>query len=185
MCSSDLNALTSAFSQLCEYILKSRNSKAIINELKKGMRAEHRIILANAIERFWKVFDDLPKNKRRPSFYDNSAFLRTQYIFRDCVRILSGLFPIVLVLEDLHWSNSSSLELLRTIISDQYSTFFFIGSYRTNQVDESHPLSFFIRSLTHTTVYTREIYLQSFSHEIVHTIVSDLRSEERRVGKEC
>ena len=168
------SALVSAFSQLCEYILKSRNSKAIINELKKGMRAEHRIILANAIERFWKVFDDLPKNKRRPSFYDNSAFLRTQYIFRDCVRILSGLFPIVLVLEDLHWSNSSSLELLRTIISDQYSTFFFIGSYRTNQVDESHPLSFFIRSLTHTTVYTREIYLQSFSHEIVHTIVSDL-----------
>ena len=51
------SALVSAFSQLCEYILKSRNSKAIINELKKGMRAEHRIILANAIERFWKVFE--------------------------------------------------------------------------------------------------------------------------------
>ena len=168
------SALASAFSQLCEYLLQSRNSKAIVDELKKGMKAEHRILLANAIERFWEVFDDLPKNKRRPSFYDNSAFLRTQYIFRDCVRILSAQFPIVLVLEDLHWSDASSLELLRAIISDQYSTFFFIGSYRTNQVDEIHPLSFFIRNLTPAIASAREIYLQSFSHDTVMTIVSDL-----------
>lgn len=168
-------AIVSAFSQICEYILNSPNSELIVEKLKNGMRPERRIVLSNTVEGFWDVFNDLPRNKRRPSFYDSNAFLRTQFIFRDFVRLLSTcVSPIVLVLEDLHWSDASSLQLIKTVISDQYSTFLFIGSYRSDQICHSHPLTSLVRSVNHSILASTDLYLEGFGKEIVNEIISHL-----------
>jgi predicted ATPase len=175
------SAVVSAFGQLCDYVSKSRNSKSIIQELKKGMRSEHRLVLANTMECFWNLFDDLPHDKRRPSFYENTVLLRMQYIVRDLMRLLSRhiISPIVMVLEDLQWSDTSSLQLLRTLISDQYSTFLCIATYRNEQVGDTHPLSLLLHSLVHTTTSITEMELPALTHETIHAAISDILSLEQ------
>lgn len=50
--------------------------------------------------------------------------------------------PLVLFLDDLQWSDASSLKLLEVLFSDfELSHFLFIGTYRNDEIDHSHPLN--------------------------------------------
>jgi DNA-binding CsgD family transcriptional regulator len=61
---------------------------------------------------------------------------------RDFLVALSAARPLVLVLEDLHWADSASLDLLRFIArgSDEMSLLL-LATYRDEEVDRRHPLA--------------------------------------------
>ena len=63
--------------------------------------------------------------------------------FKNLIRVFAGGgYPIVLFLDDLQWADIASLELLNTLVEDvQLKSLFLIGSYRSNEVTASHPLS--------------------------------------------
>ena len=62
--------------------------------------------------------------------------------------------PIVLFLDDLQWADMSSLELLKTIVSDTTShNLLIIGAYRGHQVGETHPLRMTISQLKNEDVF--------------------------------
>ena len=49
--------------------------------------------------------------------------------------------PLVVFLDDLQWVDSATLKLLERVMTDRDNTsFFFIGAYRDNEVDLTHPL---------------------------------------------
>ena len=74
------------------------------------------------------------------------------YAFRRLMRILSTLLsaPIVLVLDDLQWADSASLDLVENLLRDvENPSLLVIGAYRSNEVTtESHILNKTIRELT-------------------------------------
>jgi predicted ATPase/transcriptional regulator with GAF, ATPase, and Fis domain/tRNA A-37 threonylcarbamoyl transferase component Bud32 len=50
--------------------------------------------------------------------------------------------PLVLFLDDLHWADSASLKLVKLMAAaPEMGHFFLIGAYRSNEVDEAHPLT--------------------------------------------
>jgi predicted ATPase/DNA-binding SARP family transcriptional activator len=54
----------------------------------------------------------------------------------------SATAPIVLVLDDLHWAESSTLLLLRHLLrADASMRLFVVGTYRDTELDRSHPLA--------------------------------------------
>ncbi|KIG15107.1 sensor histidine kinase [Enhygromyxa salina] len=56
--------------------------------------------------------------------------------------------PLVLVLDDLQWADPASLELLRVLLREGgESPILFVGAYRSDEVDEDHPLHRVIDSL--------------------------------------
>ncbi|HKP94998.1 MAG TPA: AAA family ATPase [Fibrobacteria bacterium] len=57
-------------------------------------------------------------------------------------------YPLVLFLDDLHWSDVASLDLIKAIFSiDSDSRPMVIGAYRENEVGQGHALSAMIRDL--------------------------------------
>jgi len=49
--------------------------------------------------------------------------------------------PLIIFLDDLQWIDSATLKLLELIINNPaISSLFFIGAYRDNEVDATHPL---------------------------------------------
>eukprot|EP00522_Entomoneis_paludosa_P003753 CAMPEP_0172474942 /NCGR_PEP_ID=MMETSP1065-20121228/69616_1 /TAXON_ID=265537 /ORGANISM="Amphiprora paludosa, Strain CCMP125" /LENGTH=1070 /DNA_ID=CAMNT_0013233135 /DNA_START=32 /DNA_END=3247 /DNA_ORIENTATION=+ len=63
--------------------------------------------------------------------------------FKKFIRIMSSIFcPLVIVLDDLQWADSSSLELLKTIsLAQENKNLMIIGTYRSNEVFSSHGLA--------------------------------------------
>ena len=92
--------------------------------------------------------------------------------------ISTVISPVVVLLDDLQWADSSSLDAIRAIITDsEISGICMVGCYRSNEVDESHLLSKQIRDL--------KIYVggeQSESSRYLEHSSSGLSIIEIRVG---
>jgi predicted ATPase len=60
-----------------------------------------------------------------------------------------GDAPVVLVLDDLQWADSSSLDVITTLATDRSNSYslMIIGCYRSDEVDDDHPLHKAIDSL--------------------------------------
>lgn len=58
--------------------------------------------------------------------------------------------PVVLFLDDLHWSDIPTIELLKRIVTSREQThLLLIAAYRSNEVSAGHPLTTLIDSLKH------------------------------------
>jgi len=57
------------------------------------------------------------------------------------LRRLAETRPVALILEDLHWADSSTRDLLRFLVRNAHdSCFLFIGTYRSDELHRRHPL---------------------------------------------
>jgi predicted ATPase/signal transduction histidine kinase len=86
--------------------------------------------------------------------------------FRTAFRSLLGVFtkpehPLVLFIDDLQWMDTATLELLKTIMTDEDAHHLMIvGAYRDNEVDASHPLSVTIDAIHRSGASISEIKLK-------------------------
>ena len=65
---------------------------------------------------------------------------------------------IVLMLEDLHWADASSLALLEHIVGDMAeSNLLIVGTYRDNEVSLDHPLSRTLRNVVRHDGFQRPV----------------------------
>jgi DNA-binding CsgD family transcriptional regulator/tetratricopeptide (TPR) repeat protein len=72
------------------------------------------------------------------------------------IRELSGGRPTVVVLEDLHWADEATLDVLRLLARKVESVpAFFLASYRDDQLDRTHPLTLVLGELATATAVTR------------------------------
>jgi len=112
---------------------------------------------------------------------------RFHQAFRRFIRIVANHFiPFIFVLDDLHWADAPSLELMENILMDRSnSNLLLIGIYRSNEVNERHILTQTInevrsRSLSTTdnkSTYTmREMELGNLNLDAIHSLVMDVLS---------
>ena len=60
----------------------------------------------------------------------------------DLLDRVSALAPVVLVLDDLHWADRPTIQLLRHVVSaDAPLRLFVIGAFRESDIDPDHPLA--------------------------------------------
>jgi predicted ATPase len=109
--------------------------------------------LGSGVEPLAKLIPELehilPVNRRKSDASASERFdfealqERVKYAFRVLTRVLSSYFsPLVLILDDLQWTNVSSLDFVDYLMSDTQNSnaLMIIGCYRSNEVDENHIL---------------------------------------------
>ncbi|HSY21808.1 MAG TPA: AAA family ATPase [Polyangiaceae bacterium] len=67
--------------------------------------------------------------------------------------------PLVLFLDDLQWLDPATLDFLEDLAAGDAQHLFFIGAYRTNEVNPSHPLSAVLHKIRGKHVRLHEIAL--------------------------
>ncbi|KAL3934179.1 MAG: hypothetical protein SGBAC_010045 [Bacillariaceae sp.] len=122
---------------------------------------------------------------------------RWKYLFQVLTRILSTHFsPLVIFIEDLHWADTASLELIDLLMTDSSNSapLMVIGNYRSNEVNETHRLFTTMKKLTQKQerwqFNVSEIELGNLQYEDVNTIIKQLLSirngyETRRLTEMC
>lgn len=97
------------------------------------------------------------------------------WTFENFIRTFAGKsHPLVIFLDDLQWADLSSLNLLKQLLSDPEQKYIlFIGAYRDNEVDSSHPLMLTINELNKTGAKVSFINLAPLKKQYVNQLVSD------------
>lgn len=105
----------------------------------------------------------------------SDAVQRLLHHFRALVRtIASPHHPIVFFLDDLQWSDRSTLEMLCFILTDMtIRSILFIGSYRENGVGPAHPLHSFRSGIEAAGIVCRDVKLANLTRESVNDLVCD------------
>jgi predicted ATPase/class 3 adenylate cyclase len=100
---------------------------------------------------------------------------RFNYLIRKFVQaVTKAEHPLVIFIDDLQWADSSSLGLLKLLMTDPDGGHFMcVGAYRDNEVDSSHPFSIKIEEIKRDGCEVEEILLENLSLRNVDQLIKD------------
>ncbi|CAN1213436.1 histidine kinase [Tumidithrix helvetica PCC 7403] len=100
---------------------------------------------------------------------------RFNLVFQNFVRVFTRpKHPLVIFLDDLQWADAASLQLLQLLVTSADSQFlFFIGAYRSNEVDAIHPLSLTLERIVASGTPFNEIELLPLERSDVYRLLAD------------
>ena len=83
--------------------------------------------------------------------------------------------PVVLFLDDCQWAGRPALDLIHAILTDTRGStcFFFVGTYRDNEVDVDHPLMELMASLDLASIETSHVNLSGLSSGDLNIMVAE------------
>ncbi|HEY7466740.1 MAG TPA: protein kinase, partial [Dehalococcoidia bacterium] len=94
------------------------------------------------------------------------------------LRNAASVQPLVIVLEDLHWADRGTLDLLQHVARNlQGSRLVVVGTYRDVEVDRTHPLSGAVAELRRSGTFLR-VPLRGLTVDEVHRMYESLRGNE-------
>jgi len=98
------------------------------------------------------------------------------------LRNASSTQPVLLVLEDLHWSDRGTLDLLVHLATNlQGARLLIVGTYRDIEVDRAHPLSATLAELRRAGEYVR-VLLRGLTLDGVQRMLSGIAGQEALWG---
>ena len=100
---------------------------------------------------------------------------RFNYVFRKLVQALATKeHPLVLFIDDLQWADSSSLSLLKVLMTDRDSKHLLcICAYRDNEVSVSHPFVITVGEIKEDGATVHSIGIGNLSNENVNALIAD------------
>lgn len=115
---------------------------------------------------------DLPTGPR-----DSEMAVR-QRLFEAIAQLLSSLSPAILFLDDLHWADSATIDLLRYLLYRLADApLWFVGAYRHHDLSDNHPFQLLQHDLGRDGRATR-IPLTHLSYDNIVTMLSGLSGLE-------
>jgi hypothetical protein len=93
------------------------------------------------------------------------------------LRNAASVQPLCIVLEDLHWADRGTLDLLQHVARNlQGSRLVIVGTYRDVEVDRSHPLSGAVAELRRSGTFLR-VPLRGLTVDEVHRMYEQIRGQ--------
>lgn len=82
--------------------------------------------------------------------------------------------PLVLFIDDLQWCDSATFDFLQNLFDNyqEHPFLFFMGAYRHNEVDSSHPLSKLIRRIQENGSPFAEVRVEALTDADCHEMVA-------------
>lgn len=127
--------------------------------------------IAKVMPQLHKLYDDIPPGLELPAEQER------RYLFNSITEFLeraASARPLVLLLDDIHWADESSLLLLQNIAPKLESLpVLIIGTYRDLELDVNRPLARVLDDLVRRRL-THRISLKRFSEEGVRVLLERL-----------
>ncbi|WP_034921853.1 serine/threonine-protein kinase PknK, partial [Candidatus Accumulibacter vicinus] len=110
-----------------------------------------------------------------PDLNGQEAVNRFTYVLRRFIGTLAHpRHPLVVFLDDLHWIDAASLDLLKSLLSDPtLSHALFVGAYRSNEVGPASPLAMAIAELDGTPQLVCRLCVRNLERDEVEALVGD------------
>ncbi|PJZ79586.1 protein kinase domain-containing protein [Leptospira meyeri] len=150
-------------------------SESAVKEWKKNLSdalgANAKLII-DVVPELSQLLGDKPTPPELDSLETENRF---HLVFRKFLRtICTKEHPVVLFLDDMQWADSSSILLLKEVLTDpEISYFFIILSYRDNEVFPTDPFFRLLEELREIQIAITEIRLEPLRERDVALLVSE------------
>ncbi len=165
------SAFTQAFNEFCTYLL-TETAEKLAEWQNKILSAigQNGQVLIEVIPRLELVLGKQPKV---PTVSLQEAQNRFNRVLQQFLRAIGQQqHPLVVFIDDLQWADSASLNLLQLLMTDSSSEYIlFIGAYRDNEVNNTHPLTSMVQVLPKEKV--RSITLPNLAYDNVNQFIAD------------
>eukprot|EP00984_Skeletonema_dohrnii_P034871 scaffold33898_cov222-Skeletonema_dohrnii-CCMP3373.AAC.1 len=180
--SQPLQAISSAFDKYCAWVTVGDPStvEKVSTALKENMGEDVACLVTVMPNLATILGDDYDSNQSNKNNTAVDSQKRLRYLFCQFVNVISICHeePLILFLDDCQWIDNASVALLNQILMMSGSPvkdhrFFFLGTCRDDEMNESHPLNVMlatVNTLCETT--TTKIHLTSMSIGAVNEMVS-------------
>lgn len=167
------SAIAQAFQELINQLLTENETR--INLLRDKITEEigtSAQILLTVIPSFIEIIGE---KLSIPLSDANETQNMLRYVFLQLMHILSDKsHPLVIFLDDLQYADLPSLNLIELLLTNQdFHHIMIIGSYRSNEVDENHPLMTLLVNLQKQHIHCDSIMLGPLSLEDVDSLLAD------------
>lgn len=170
-------AITQAFSELIRQIL---------TEPQEILDAWNKQIIDALGSNTHLIIDIIPELEQitgpQPALVDINpieAQNRFQLAFREFLKLFANeTHPLALFIDDLQWSDHSTLDLLKNIITSQDIRYLLIiGSYRDNEIRIGHPLEGFIdflnKNAAENSIAFDRLHVEPLLESSVNMLIAD------------
>ena len=172
-----ISGVLSAFNNLC-VLIREKNSPAELDEIANKLRRDFDSdlsVLARLLPMIIAISSQLKPATKRDCDELMSSY-NICFVLQRFMRVVSSVrHPVMLFLDDCQWCSAPSLELIHAILSDTRGAncFFFVGSFRDNEVNEGHPIFSMMASLNSSGVPMTKLILNGLTAEDLNTMLSD------------
>ncbi len=164
------SSLTQAFKALLEQLLtESEESLKAWTESISGINGQ---IIIDLIPELELIIDRQPSILELPPTESQNRF---NLVFRNFVNLIARKeHPLIIFLDDLQWSDSATLTLIRLLLIDSdIRHLLIIGSYRDNEVDDFHPLITLLEEIKKKDARISEIVLMPLAIAHIEKMLED------------
>lgn len=168
-----LSALVEAFENLIEQLLTESENQIIqwriqlLNAL--GNNGQ---VMIQVIPELEQIIGPQPAVAQLPAIAAQNRFY---LLFQKFIQVfLQAEHPLVIFVDDLQWADLSSLKLIQMLVSSIDTTYLlFIGAYRDNEVDLTHPLIQTLDDIRHTEITINQITLEPLDKSHLNHLITD------------
>ncbi len=110
-----------------------------------------------------------------PELAPSESLNRFNLVFQNFIKVFAQPeHPLVIFIDDLQWTDSASLKLIKLLMTAPDSqNLFFIGAYRDNEVSAAHPLMLTVDDIKQEGIMVNHISLKSLDLSNVNRLISD------------
>jgi PAS domain S-box-containing protein len=174
-------ALMQAFQELIhQWLAEGAGPLALWREKLLAALGPNGKVLVEAIPSVELIIGPQPPMQTLPPGESQNRF---NLVFQDFIRVLAQPEqPLVLVLDDLQWADSGSLQMLRLPLTDPgIRHLLLVGAYRDDEVDGTHPLALALEATRQGGALTTPLELAPLSLESIRQLIAEtLRCDARR-----
>jgi len=100
---------------------------------------------------------------------------RFNYVIQNFIKAITNeKHPLIIFIDDLQWADLASLNLLKTLVTDQENTHLLcVGAYRDNEVSATHPLALTLKEIEQETYKVNKITVGNLNSEAVLDLLAD------------
>ena len=166
------SAINHAFAELADILLTESQEKLTYwkNILNYALKPNGKI-LTDAIPSLELIMGIQPDIEILAPVESQNRFKTVFQKFLNTVA--SEEHPLVIFLDDLQWADIASFNIIKEILEDyRQSHLMIIGAYRTNEINETHPLQQILNNLVKIKDY-HHIHLQNLTPKDTNQLVAD------------
>lgn len=167
------SALIKAFQELVKQLLTESDYKlkTIREQLQKALDGNGQVIIDVVPE----VEMIIGKQSKLPELNATATQNRLIHTFQQFVKVFAqSTHPLVLFLDDLQWADSASLRFIEGLLEDPDMNYLLVlGAYRSDEVDNTHPLMMLITSLEKRPIKPSKLTLSTLSISDVSSLLAD------------